>query len=189
MSKAWFSSDFHFNHTNICGPRISSWSSGYRNFNSLSYMNDCIIDNLNSKIMPEDILYFLGDFAFGDKSQIPTLRERIKCREIHLIYGNHDDSIRKNKDYRYLFASDRDCALIKVNGQELYLNHYPTDVWVNNHRHTYHCFGHVHNNFQHCNGQRMDVGVDTNNFMPYSLDEVVSICKAKIPFLPDHHTS
>lgn len=187
MRKVWFSSDFHFNHTNICGPAISSWSAGFRNFNSLIEMNNTIINNLNSRVMADDVLYFLGDFAFGDKSRIPELRSRINCHEIHLIYGNHDEVIRKTHNYRILFASCNDIIVQRFGKQEIRMSHEPTDVWTNNHRGTFSVFGHVHNNFQHCNGQRMDVGVDTNNFMPYSLDEVVDICKAKTPFLPDHH--
>lgn len=184
--KVFFSSDFHFNHTNICGPKISSWNSGYRNFDSLREMNDTIIDNINSKVMPEDILYFLGDFAFGDKTQIPILRDRIKCKTIIACKGNHDHAL--SKYYRHCFTALCDIINTVINGQQIIMCHYPLDVWENNHRNSLSVFGHCHGSYKNPIGKRMDVGVDTNNFMPYSFEEVVSICQSKDAFLPDHHS-
>lgn len=187
MRKVWFSSDFHFNHTNICGPAISSWSRGFRNFGSLVEMNDTIINNLNSLIAAEDVLYFLGDFAFGDKTKIPELRNRINCREIHLIFGNHDHAIRRSHEFKNLFATTRDIDSLVINRQQIHVCHYPMDVFENNHRGAIALFGHCHGSFKNPIGRRMDVGVDTNNFMPYSMEQVVDICNAKETFLPDHH--
>lgn len=186
MSNIWFSSDFHFNHINICGPKISKWQSGYRNFCSLAEMNNTIIDNLNSKVMPEDVLYFLGDFAFGDKTQIPALRERIKCKTIHVLRGNHDYALAKY--YIACFTSLKDTIRPIINGREIVMCHEPKDVWTNNHKGTIHLFGHCHGSYKNPKGQRIDVGVDTNNFFPYSFEQVESLCLAKEPFLPDHHS-
>lgn len=185
--KIFFSSDFHFNHTNISGPKMSKWSSGYRNFESVEEMNKTIIDNLNSTIGENDILYFLGDFAFGDKSKIPSLREKIKCQTIHFVYGNHDECIRKNRDYRHLFASTGDLINNYFGKQQIIMSHFPMDVWENNARDSIALFAHCHGNFKNPLGKRMDVGVDTNKFFPYTLEEVIEFCKAKAPFLPDHH--
>jgi calcineurin-like phosphoesterase family protein len=62
----WISSDFHYNHKNITGPKVSNWKSGYRNFNSIQKMNDALINNINKCAKEDDILYFLGDWNFGD---------------------------------------------------------------------------------------------------------------------------
>ena len=69
----WFISDTHFFHTNISGKAVSKWKSGYRNFNNVKEMNDTIFDNINKYVKYDDIIYFLGDFAFGDHRKIPEL--------------------------------------------------------------------------------------------------------------------
>lgn len=185
MKKVFFTSDTHFNHTNIAGPKVSRWPSGYRCFDSIEEMNNTLIDNINSMVGEDDILYHLGDFAFGDKTQIPILRSRIKCKTIFLCYGNHDYAL--SKYYRHCFTACRDMFRDRFDKQEILMCHEPKDVWADNHRGTIHLFGHVHGNYQNCVGQRMDVGVDTNKFFPYTLEEVIEFCKAKAPFLPDHH--
>lgn len=92
--KLFFTSDTHFNHTNIC-EGVSKWA-GERNcrpFQSLSEMNQTLVDNINSVVGEDDILFHLGDWSFGGKEQIWEFRKRIKCKNIHLIFGNHDHHI------------------------------------------------------------------------------------------------
>ena len=50
MSKIWFTSDLHFSHD-----RDFVWQE--RGFNSIQEMNEKIIENFNSVIEPDDILY------------------------------------------------------------------------------------------------------------------------------------
>ena len=59
-------SDFHLGHANIAGPKTSKWKEGYRNFDSVVEMNDEIINTINKYVKHDDVLYFLGDFCFGD---------------------------------------------------------------------------------------------------------------------------
>lgn len=40
----WITSDTHFSHTNIAGPSVSSWKSGYRNFESVHEMNKALTE-------------------------------------------------------------------------------------------------------------------------------------------------
>lgn len=68
----WFTSDTHFGHTNIieyCN----------RPFSCIEEMNGKIINNINSKVKHNDILYHLGDFSFRNHK---SYRERINCRQI-----------------------------------------------------------------------------------------------------------
>ena len=87
MTNIWFTSDTHFGHKNIVGPKISNWKSGYRNFDSLSQMDDELLFQINKNVQQNDILYHLGDFAFKN---VGEYRNRIVCKNIHLILGNHD---------------------------------------------------------------------------------------------------
>jgi calcineurin-like phosphoesterase family protein len=150
-------------------------------------MNGVILDNLNSKVQPTDTLYFLGDFAFGDKTKIPSLREQIKCRNILYIFGNHDDAIKKY--YHNLFSSCMYYYELKYNSNLLCCFHYPIASWNEMHHGSINCYGHCHDSFE-SKGRQIDVGVDALNFQPISIDEVLEKmseidCKS---YKVDHHS-
>lgn len=88
--RTWFSSDWHFDHKNITGPTVSRWKDGYRTFDSTHYMNQVLHETINKYVQEDDILYFLGDFAFGGENNIAIHRNLINCKTIHVTYGNHD---------------------------------------------------------------------------------------------------
>ena len=73
----WFTSDTHFNHTNIAGPKVSSWKSGYRDFGSVQEMNAALIKNINDCVKEDDILYHLGDWSFGGAQNILYFRRAL----------------------------------------------------------------------------------------------------------------
>lgn len=98
----WFSSDFHFGHTNIAGEKVSNWESGYRDFDSVEEMNSVLIKTINKYVKDHHTLYFLGDFCFGGHKNTPAYRHAIACQDIHVCKGNHDGHIEK---YRSLFTS------------------------------------------------------------------------------------
>ena len=59
----FFTSDTHFNHSNViqyCN----------RPFSSLDEMNAKLIENWNERVNENDIVYHLGDFAMGKKVSI-----------------------------------------------------------------------------------------------------------------------
>ena len=80
----WFTSDTHFGHSNII--KLAE-----RPFADVDEMEDSLVANINSLVAPSDELYHLGDFSMklGLEEQARILR-RIRCRNIHLIPGNHD---------------------------------------------------------------------------------------------------
>lgn len=182
----YISSDFHFSHTNICGPALSSWDKGYRNFDSLESMNDTIINNLNEKVGDDDVLYFLGDFAFGDKTAIPSLRNRINCKTIHLIYGNHDEMIRKTPEYQALFTSVGDYLEVRYKKTLFCMMHYPLGSWNQIGKGAINLFGHCHGNYSP-RGRQMDVGVDPNGFKPILLDDILDRMDNVDIISVDHH--
>ena len=75
-------SDTHFAHQNII-----SYSN--RPFVNTASMDNAIIQNWNSVIGKDDIVYFLGDFTFGDKDNIMKYASQLNGHK-HLILGNHD---------------------------------------------------------------------------------------------------
>lgn len=94
----WFTSDPHYFHKNIAGPKVSSWKSGYRDFEDEKEMSRHIVKVWNQTVKEDDILYCLGDWCFAGIQNIWNFRKQLRCKNIHLILGNHDEHIRKNKE-------------------------------------------------------------------------------------------
>ncbi len=105
MSNIFFTSDLHYNHSNICkgtskwkGSEGSSHSDqNTRDFKTLEEMNQAIIDNINKVVKHNDIMYCLGDWSFKSIDSIWELRRQLHCKNIHLILGNHDHHIENDK--------------------------------------------------------------------------------------------
>lgn len=99
--KVFFTSDTHYNHANICSATTKwDFSKGertFRRFTSLEEMNKTLVDNINEVVGEEDILFHLGDWSFGGIDKIWEFRKQIKCKNIHLILGNHDHHIKNDK--------------------------------------------------------------------------------------------
>ena len=191
----WFTSDTHFGHTNIAGPKVSVWKNGYRNFNSVQEMNDALVTNINKIVGEDDILYHLGDWSFGGIHNIYYFRKSLICKNIHLILGNHDQHI-TNKDIKFhdtsfnpidLFTSVQEVKTEKIGKSYFHLSHYSHQVWPGNHKGVIHLFGHSHGSLKGI-GKSMDVGVDTHpEFRPYHINEIVKkMEKIPVNFI-DHH--
>lgn len=78
----WFTSDSHFNHKNIL-----EYEKEKRPFKTIEEMNEVLIDNWNSVVLPRDRVYHLGDFCLSKHSI--ELAARLNGRK-RLILGNHD---------------------------------------------------------------------------------------------------
>lgn len=193
--KIWFSSDFHYGHKNICRG-ISRWtgdlSNCTRDFDTLKLMNQTIVDNINNYIKEDDVLYFLGDWAFGGIENVHKFRQQINCQEIHFICGNHDKHVANNNVYngletQYLFNSVQSYMELTVTSNveptvTICLNHFPIASWHKAHKY-YHLFGHVHGQFENV-GKSIDVGIDnifklTGEYRPVELYEIIKIIDEK----------
>jgi calcineurin-like phosphoesterase family protein len=187
----WFTSDFHFGHANII--KYSN-----RPFVDTIEMDETILRNLNRKVKPDDILYFLGDFLFGQDKirRFFNYRSRIKCNNIIAIWGNHDDVIRKDNNIRQAFSWSGDFKEAFPGGKRITLCHYAMKIWNKSHHRAYHLYGHSHGSLpDDPTSCSFDVGVDTElfghtRFTPYSLEEVVEIMTKHKRFVPvDHHNT
>lgn len=99
--KLWITSDTHYNHKNIVRG-VTDWKKGEgevstRDFETIEEMSTTIVNNINSVVGKNDILIHLGDWSFGGKDSIADLREKINCKTVHLVTGNHDEHIEANK--------------------------------------------------------------------------------------------
>jgi len=169
----YFIADTHFNHKNICRG-TSQWSQtgGTRGYDTLDTMNADILRCINRVVQPDDTLYHLGDFAFGNKDEIPALRERINCRDVRLIIGNHDQHYVKKRLKLYVgFNELVYYKEIRYNKLLISMMHYPLGSWNEIGKGGINLFGHCHGNYTRCVGRQMDVGFDAIG-APISIQDV-----------------
>jgi len=163
MVNTWFTSDFHLGHRNII--RYCS-----RPFASVEEMDAAILANLNKLVGADDVLYFLGDFCLGGPDQGRQYRDRIVCRNIHVVEGNHDAALR---DLTGAFSSSNQLVEVRVRGQRIVLCHYAMRVWHHSGRGVWHLYGHSHGNLADDPASlSLDVGVDSHGFRPWHFDEI-----------------
>jgi calcineurin-like phosphoesterase family protein len=185
----FFLSDTHFSHRNICRG-TTHWSDidDTRNFDSLEEMDNCIIDNINKNVQENDILFHLGDFSFFGHENVKKFRQKILCKNIILIYGNHDENLKANKPFedgslpQDLFSSCQDYLEVIIDRQHMCLFHFPQEVWNNNHDKvsSIHIHGHCHGKLSNVRKDRIDIGIDnifklTGEYKPVSFKEVIEL--------------
>ena len=188
----FFTSDTHFWHENIlkfCN----------RPFSSIEEMNDTIINNWNSVVKENDIVFHLGDFCFCGSDKFKELIETLNGR-IYLILGNHDWKTIKQW-HATKFEGVYQQMSIKIDGRKIYLNHFPFLCYAGTYYRledaVWQLFGHVHSSDKNKNGldnQRLsmlfptqyDVGVDNNNYTPVSFEEVKKIIETQMLSLNMH---
>ena len=197
--RLYFTSDTHYNHTNICRG-VTKWTDVEditRDFDTLDQMNDRIVNGINAVVGQDDILFHLGDWSFGGFERIEEFRNRINCRNIHLILGNHDHHIERDReDIRRLFTSVNQYLELEVKGKEWEQNyvlmHYPIISWNKMNDGAIHLHGHVHLSADRRigKGKTMDVGVDGNGLNPLHTSDIKRLMSnqpIKSGFEFDHH--
>jgi calcineurin-like phosphoesterase family protein len=178
--KTFFTADTHFNHSRIIQYCL-------RPFADATDMNEQLIANWNNVVTPDDVVYHLGDFAFGDANGVDRVMRRLNFKHFHFIKGNHDkpfcDWYHSNKDDTYLapkvslYPSHLET---KIEGHKFTLCHFAMRVWNESHRGALHLYGHSHGTLpDDCNSKSFDVGVDCHDFAPISLERVLHLMSKK----------
>ena len=185
----WITSDTHYSHKNICRG-VTAWRtkegeipvSQTRDFATIEKMNSSIVNNINEVVGQDDMLIHLGDWSFGGFEQVREFWDRIICKNIHLVLGNHDHHIENNRDgSQGLFKSVSHYNTVEIGQFKFRLMHYPISSWDGLGKGVMHLHGHCHlpNNLKLSKGQRMDVGMDGHTeFRPYNVyREVVPLLR------------
>lgn len=90
--RVYFISDTHLNHDPKW--KVPLWEA--RGFESSKAHTDGIIDKINEIVRPNDILFHLGDFCLNtDEHGFNELLARIKCQNIYILWGNHNNPVWK----------------------------------------------------------------------------------------------
>jgi calcineurin-like phosphoesterase family protein len=180
----YFTADLHLGHEKIieyCN----------RPFKSLQEMDETIIHNWNSVIKNDDLVYFLGDFHWGNTSGFRKYADRLNG-SIYFIPGSHDNYPTRNamisRGGSYFSFNEPIMEIYPKLKDEygkdrlIVLCHYSMRSWNKSHYASYHLFGHHHGRLEPY-GLSFDIGVDTNNFFPYSLDDIEKKMKTLKPIV------
>lgn len=170
--RTFFTSDTHFGHEDA----MAKYG---RPFANAAEMDRALVDAINREVGPGDRLIHLGDFAgplLPKRERIEhaaRIRRRLRCREIHLVAGNHDPVEREA--YRELFASIGEIVSLKGwpgGRHRLVLCHYPMRTWQGRAGGAIHLYGHAHAALAQL-GRSCDVGVDAQGFRPIAADPLL----------------
>lgn len=161
----YFVSDLHFNHANII-----KYEEEYRGkYTSVEEMNEDLILQWNTLISKEDIVYNLGDFFFNlSKDKIEGILDRLNYKKMIFLVGNHDNNRVLNILRKYNIEV-KVADIIRVEGKELYLSHYPTLLGIRN---MYNIHGHLHSNNMETN-YHINVGCDNILKIGISMEELL----------------
>lgn len=185
----WFTSDLHFNHANIMKFCNRPWK-------TTKEMDEALISNWNSVVKPNDLIFDLGDFAFANRDKWIELLKQLNGKH-YLILGNHDITRWPGNKVLPLFERVEHQLTLKIDGRKVYLNHYPFLCYGGTYRGpeqaAYALHGHVHLLREHNTGkdfERMshafpyqyDVGVDFNNYIPISWNEVCNKITTQVKY-------
>lgn len=186
------------------GDSASRWRMTHE---AIHMMNDHLINQINETVGEDDTLWHLGDFAFARKHEYYEkcryYRDRIVCRNMNIIWGNHDYATCDepgDDDYviRDLFDKAFHLQKLRRSGQSIFVCHYSMAIWDKSHRGAWMLYGHSHNTAErgleaHFPGRRsLDVGVDNakvvlGEYRPFSLEELQRYMRDRQGHVIDHH--
>lgn len=140
-----FTSDLHFFHG-----RITELTERCK-FTDKQHHTEWVLDIINRQVGPRDTLVSLGDFSFANADKTGTLFDRMRCKDILLISGNHD---RFQPECQRVWYKE-----ISIGGFKTALSHFAFESWHKQHKGAFHLHGHSHGNLAP-RGRRLDVGLD-----------------------------
>jgi len=155
MRKIWVISDTHFGHHNIIKYQG-------RPFDDAHHMNKVMVDNWNSRVADEDIVYHLGDVYFNS----PGVLELLKGRK-RLILGNHDNG--KNQNLLNHFQKITVWRMFPEYG--LLLTHVPVHTSAINGKVRANVHGHIHAN-KIDDPRYINVCVEHTDYMPVNIESL-----------------
>lgn len=162
----FFTSDLHLGHMAACKFR-QDFCGGEQKVHDRT-----IVENINEKVYKKDKLFILGDLALSREGLVWA--STIRCQNIELILGNHDNY----KISEYLNLGLYGSQVWKAHGfkkyKEMWLSHcpiHPNEMY----RAKGNIHGHVHkdSNSEKIKDPRyINVNIDMNEYYPVSFEEI-----------------
>lgn len=205
----YFISDMHFGDQSV----MSKYDK--RPFKTLDEMEKTMIQRWNNRVSDNDRVYILGDMFHRSISveKAESILSQLNGKKYYII-GNHEKTVdqMRNEWFEKLIVcrgysdsiiqllSYKDTEVLKINGWEVILSHYPMlankNTFNSNNKRTIHLYGHVHNSkeekvVQFSKLVRMDHKGSINknlslnvgcmmpymNYTPRTLEELIDIAK------------
>jgi calcineurin-like phosphoesterase family protein len=178
MSEIYLSSDLHLFHNR-------DFIYKERGFSSIDEMNKEILNNWNTTINKDDIVYILGDIILqGDRplEDCISFFKNFNGKK-YLIVGNHDsnakiEAFRKDNIFEDIQFGYR----IRCGKRHFFLSHYPTIVSnKDNPKKVYNLCGHTHTKdcFLDWQYKCYHVELDAHNNYPISLNKIIEDIKER----------
>jgi len=168
----YFTSDLHILHK-----RLLEFCRNTRKGDTVEEMKEYLTEAINSVVGRGDELYILGDVCFGSVEDACKFLDSLTCKNLHLIYGNHDSKLITYGDFLQRFRSVNVYKEIKLqDGTKACLMHYPIAEWNRCQYGSFMLHGHTHGSYQG-KGRIKDVGVDArkdNLMLPFSELEIIA---------------
>ncbi len=146
----FFTADEHY-----CHSKIIEYAN--RPFKDVEHMNTILIEQFNLLVSKDDVTVHAGDFCFGKKEEATNIIKQLNGTHIFLK-GSHDRWLPKSA--KYIWEKT-------LEGQIVVVCHYCMRTWKASHYNSWHLYAHSHGRLPSV-GRSLDIGVDTNNFFPYS---------------------
>lgn len=142
-----------------------------------------LIARWNEVVGPEDVVYHLGDFTLSGKNVAKNYLRRLDGMILMLRYPWHHDRRwlpSKNSQLWTRTSTVGFLSPLEVLRIEDYppitLCHFPLETWPHGHHGAWHLHGHSHGKLPMREG-RLDVGVDSWDFAPVSLERIAEELK------------
>ena len=191
----WFCADPHILHKGILKhqpQRITAL--GLKDEEDIDTHYKKFIEIWHNRVKRGDHVYLLGDVIFNNKKNSVKILHELKSKgaKLHLVVGNHDDSIKKLdslfESIELIKVVDFKSSQFKFIEEETFpcvMCHYPMVSWPRKAHGAIHLHGHTHDNSPWENegdDLRLNVGFDTPfaNFDLVNLKQVYQWYKAKI---------
>jgi len=167
----FFTADEHYDHFN-------SIEHNNRPFETKEEMNEAIIKRHNEVVGPDDTTVHVGDFSLvKNRGRVEAFIHQLNGNHV-FIKGSHDYWLTKDPIAIEVPIVEIWEKEIKTDLGRFYIVacHYAMRTWPRAFHGAWQLYGHSHGSMPPI-GPQMDVGVDTNNFYPYALEDVVKILR------------
>ena len=179
----YFIADLHFGHKNCL-------AFDNRPFKTIEQHDDYLIEKWNSVVEPDDDVYVLGDISWHSSTKTIEIFQKLNGRK-HLIKGNHDGKLLKNRKLQAQFVEITDYKELYIDDKmSIVLCHYPIPCFKNHYYDWVHFYGHVHTGFEYnmmknvkfqmenlydkpCEMYNVGAMVPFMSYTPRTLDEII----------------
>lgn len=183
----YFISDLHFGHKNVL-------AYDNRPFKTIEEHDKALIERWNNVVGFEDEVFILGDVSWYNATKTIEILKSLNGIK-HLIIGNHDGKLLKNKGFRDQFVEITNYKEIDLEypfKTGIVLSHYPIPCFNHHYYGWYHFYGHVHSGFEWnmmkrvkyemkelydkpCEMYNVGAMIPYMNYTPRTLEEIVTL--------------